>query len=75
MMKLEISDIEPIKNFFDVIYNDTSEVELKLDHEKLTINLLNKGHVAFYNLEISKDFFIKYDTEVESVLVFVEYFY
>ena len=75
MMKLEISDIEPIKNFFDVIYNDASEVELKLDHEKLTINLLNKGHVAFYNLEISKDFFIKYDTEVESVLVFVEDFY
>ena len=49
-MLLEISDIEPIKNFFDVIYNGASEVEMKLDHEKLSINLLNKGHVAFYNL-------------------------
>ena len=55
-MLLEISDIEPIKNFFDVIYDSASEIEMKLDHEKLTINLLNNGHVAFYNLEISKDF-------------------
>ena len=74
-MLLEISDIEPIKNFFDVIYNGASEVEMKLDHEKLSINLLNKSHVAFYNLEISKDFFITYDAEVESILIFVEDFY
>ena len=74
-MLLEISDIEPIKNFFDVIYDSASEIEMKLDHEKLTINLLNNGHVAFYNLEISKDFFITYDAEVESILIFVEDFY
>lgn len=74
-MLLEISDIEPIKNFFDVIYDSASEIEMKLDHEKLTINLLNNGHVAFYNLEISKDFFITYDADIESVLIFVEDFY
>ena len=74
-MLLEISDIEPIKNFFDVIYDSASEIEMKLDHEKLTINLLNNSHVAFYNFEISKEFFITYDAEVESVLIFVEDFY
>ena len=75
-MLLEISDIEPIKNFFDVIYDSASEVEIKLDQEKLSINLLNNGHVAFYNLEISKDFFIEYEVNgAENILIFVEDFY
>ena len=75
-MMLEISDIEPIKNFFDVIYDSASEVEIKLDQEKLSINLLNNGHVAFYNLEISKDFFIEYEVNgAENILIFVEDFY
>ena len=73
---LEISDIEPIKNFFDVIYDSASEVEIKLDQEKLSINLLNNGYVAFYNLEISKDFFIEYEVNgAENILIFVEDFY
>ena len=75
-MMLEISDIEPIKNFFDVIYDSASEVEIKLDQEKLSINLLNNGYVAFYNLEISKDFFIEYEVNgAENILIFVEDFY
>ena len=75
-MLLEIYDIEPLKNFFDVIYDSASVVEMKLDSEKLLISLLNNSHIAFYNLEISKLFFGDYEIDgVENVLIFVEDFY
>lgn len=73
---IEVFDITPLRNFFDVIYNTANIVEMKLDHEKLSISLLNNSHVAFYNLEISKEFFGEYTvTDGESVLIFVEDFY
>ena len=75
-MLLEFADITPLKNFFDIIYDTVQIVEMKLDQEKLSISLLNDSHVAFYNLEISKGFFIDYIVDgAESVLVFVEDFY
>ena len=59
-----------------MIYNTANDtIELKLDQDKLSISILNKSHVAFYNLEISKDFFTKYDTGLESIYIFVEDFY
>lgn len=75
-MKLGIYDINPVKNFFDLIFDSSSEVELKLDQEKLSISLLNDSHIAFYNIEFDKAFFEDYDVkDTESVLVFVEDFY
>ncbi len=75
-MLLELSDITPLKNFFDIIYDTVQIIEMKLDQEKLSISLLNNSHVAFYSLEICKDFFINYQVDgVESILVFVEDFY
>ena len=61
-MLLEIYDIEPLKNFLNMIYDGTmTTLGIKLDPDKLSINLLNNSHVAFYNLELSKDFFGEYD--------------
>ena len=75
-MLLEIYDIEPFKNFFDLIFDSAQVVELKLDQEKMSISLLNNSHVAFYNVEFKKNFFENYEVNgVESVLVFVEDFY
>ena len=75
-MLLEVYDITPLRNFFDVVYNTTEIVEMKLDASKLSISLLNKSHVAFYSLEIQKDFFGDYEvTDGESVFIFVEDFY
>ena len=75
-MLLEINDITPLKNFFDMIFTDTDIVEMKLDPEKLSISLLNRSHVAFYNLEISREFFEDYSIiNNESILIFVEDFY
>ena len=75
-MLLEILDIEPLKKFFDLIYDSANVVELKLDQEKMAISLLNNSHVAFYNLELARGFFGNYQIDgAESVLVFVEDFY
>lgn len=75
-MLLEVFDITPFKNFFDIIYNTADIVEMKLDSDKLSISLLNNSHVAFYSLEISKEFFGDYEVDVaESVLLYVEDFY
>ena len=75
-MFLTIYDIEPFKNFFDLIFDTTQIVEFKLNEEMLSISLLNNSHVAFYNAEFKKDFFEVYDVDgMESVLVFVDDFY
>ena len=75
-MLLEIYDIEPLKNFFDLIYDSASVVELKVRSENLSISLLNNSHVAFYNIIFDKAFFGEYGfRESERVLVFVEDFY
>ena len=75
-MLLEITDIVPLKTFFDIIYDSSSIIELRLDQFKCKISLLNNSHVAFYDVEYSKDFFNTYQVDdIESVLIFVEDFY
>ena len=75
-MRLEISDINSWKNFFDLIHDSTTIVELKLDQDKCGMSLLNNSHVCFYMIEYAKDFFDEYQVDgVESVLIFVNDFY
>ncbi len=75
-MLLEIFDIEPFKNFFDLIYDSAQIVELKVGSENLSISLLNNSHIAFYNVVFDKAFFGEYGfRESERVLVFVEDLY
>lgn len=75
-MLLKIYDIDSWKNFFDLIYDNATIVELKLDQEKCSISLLNNSHVCFYNIEYNRDFFEEYVIdENESVLLFVADFY
>lgn len=75
-MLLEIDDINSWKNFFDLIHDSTTVVELKLDQEKCGMSLLNNSHVCFYTIEYARDFFTEYQVDgVESVLIFVNDFY
>ena len=75
-MLLEISDVDVWKNFFDLIHDSASVVELKLDQEKCGISLLNNSHVCFYTIEYGKGFFEEYSVDgAESVLLFVADFY
>ncbi len=75
-MMLRISDIDSWKNFFDLIFDSCTVVELKLDQNKCKMTVLDNGHVAFYDAEYSKEFFDVYDVnDLESILVYVEDFY
>ena len=75
-MYIEVFDIAPLVTFFDMIFKDAEVVELKIRMDKISITLLNKGRIAFYGLEISKDFFDDYQVdEPENLMVFVEDFY
>ena len=75
-MLLKIYDIDSWKNFFDLIHDSTTVVELKLDQERCSMSLLNNSHVCFYMVEYTRDFFDLYQVEnVESILIFVADFY
>lgn len=75
-MLLQISDIDSWKQFFDLIHDSTTVVELKLNQEKCSMSLLNNSHICFYTIEYSKEFFDIYQVDnMESVLIFVADFY
>ncbi|WP_458456493.1 hypothetical protein [Methanobrevibacter sp.] len=75
-MLLEIYDINYWKNFFDLIHDSTTIVELKLDQDKCSMSLLNNTHTCFYTIEFMSDFFTEYYVDdAESVLIFVADFY
>ena len=75
-MLLKIFDIDSWKNFFDLIHDSTTIIDLKLDQEKCSMSLLNNSHVCFYMAEYTRDFFEEYQVDgAESVLVFVADFY
>ena len=76
MMRLEIYDIEPFQNFFNLIYDSATSIEMKLDQEKLSMTLLNNSHICFYSIEYDRAFFGDYEVDnVEHVIIDVEDFY
>ena len=70
-MKVEISNIEQFKNFFDVIFDVASDtIELKFFMDKMTCAILDKGHTRFFYVEYESKFFDVYDVdEIKSVLM------
>lgn len=77
MVKLEISNIEQFRNFFDVVYDVANEIlELKFYLDKMTCAVLDKGRVRFFYVEYESKFFDTYGVdEVDSVYVFLEDMY
>ena len=75
-MLLELSNIELFTPFFDLIHDTADTIELRILQDKLVCSLLNKSHVAFYNVEYDKYFFDVYDIEdVDSIFISVNDFY
>ena len=76
-MKIEISNIEQFKNFFDVIYDSSSEIiELKFYIDRMTCAVLDRGRARFFYVEYEMKFFDQYDVEeVTSICVFVDDIY
>ena len=77
MVRLEISNIEQFRNFFDVVYDVANEIlELKFYLDKMTCAVLDRGRVRFFYVEYESKFFDTYGVdEVDSVYVFLEDMY
>ena len=60
-MYVVLGNIEPLKDFIDLIYDSSNTIKLVFNDKGLSINLLNDSHIAFYNAKYNKEFFDEYD--------------
>lgn len=76
-MKIVISNVEQFGNFFDVIYDESSEtIELRFFMDKMTCGILNKAHTRFFYSEYESKFFDEYDVDkTQSYMVSADDFY
>ena len=59
-------EVDPFKDFINLIYDSTDSIKLVFTDSGLKINLLNNSHVCFYNVEFKKEYFDLYEiNEVE----------
>lgn len=70
-MQIVIDNIEQFKNFFDVIYESSSEyLELRLYPDRMICDVLDRSHSRFFHAEFKDDFFDEYVIDdLESVVV------
>lgn len=73
-MKIEVSNIEQFKVFFDTVYDVASEsVELKFYMDRMTCAVLDRSKARFFYVEYEMKFFDLYDVdEVTSICVSIE---
>lgn len=73
-MNIVIDNIEQFKNFFDVVYDESSElIELQLHPDRMVCTILDKTKTRFFHVEYSATFFDVYDVDdMDSIIVFVE---
>ena len=64
MFKLELTDNNIFKNAFDSISSIVDEVTLTADSEALHLKCLDKSHITFITLELSKTVFDEYECDV-----------
>ena len=66
-----IDNIEQFKNFFDVIYESSSDaLELRLFPDRMVCSVLDRSHARFFHAEFNEDFFDEYVIDdLESVVV------
>lgn len=76
-MQIVIDNIEQFRNFFEVIYDSSSELlELQLFQDRMVCTVLDKTKTRFFHVVYESTFFDVYDVDdVESVVVFLDDMY
>ena len=76
-MQIVIDNIEQFRNFFEVIYDSSSDLlELQLYPDRMVCTVLDKTKTRFFHVTYESTFFEVYDVDdVESVVVFVDDLY
>lgn len=70
MIRIDVWDVKTFKCFFDAVA-DTDTLQLMFNKEGLSISLLDKSHICFYNIEYDVAFFDEYSVD-EPVEVLVD---
>lgn len=70
MIRVDIFDVKTFKCFFDAV-SDTETLQLIFNTHGLSISLLDKSHICFYNIEYDAAFFDEYSVN-ESTEVLVD---
>ena len=74
MVNIVIENVEQFKTFFNVIYEEATELlELQLHPDRMVCTVLDRTRTRFFHVEYETKFFSLYSVEdMESVVVFVE---
>lgn len=62
-MILGVDNIDEFKVFFDVIHEDTGDIEFQVSKDKILCSVLNKSHTNFFEVEFDEDFFSVFDVD------------
>lgn len=73
-MEIVIDNIEQFKNFFDVIYESSSDsLELRLFPDRMVCGVLDRSRTRFFHAEFKEDFFDVYTIDdLESVVINID---
>lgn len=76
-MKIVVDNIEQFRNFFEVIYDSSSDLlEFQLFQDRMVCTVLDRTKTRFFHVVYDCTFFDLYDVDdVESVVVFVDDLY
>ena len=63
MMICSFNRVDEFISFFDLIHDTCDTLRLNFSYDGLYVNVLNKSHVCFYELNVNKEYFIDYNVE------------
>ena len=70
MMICSLNRIDEFISFFDLIHDTCDTLRLNFNNDGLNVNVLNKSHVCFYELNVKKEYFIDYNVEdIDEVII------
>ena len=77
MVNIVIENVEQFKTFFNVIYEEATELlELQLHPDRMVCTVLDRTRTRFFHIEYESRFFSLYSVDdVDSIVVFVEDFH
>ena len=55
--------VDEFISFFDLIHDTCDTLKLNFNYDGLNVNVLNKSHVCFYELNVKKEYFIDYNVK------------
>lgn len=70
MMICSFNRVDEFISFFDLIHDTCDTLRLNFSYDGLNVNVLNKSHTCFYELNVKKEYFLDYNVEdIDEVII------